>query len=71
MNGHWSTHEVVIADRRDRLHTEAAIHAAPREARKPSRIARLIVLARHRPAKAPTTAPAPAASPPTGTLPAA
>ena len=72
MSDHWSIHEVVIADRRDRYHAEAGIHAALRGVRKPSRTARLIRLARRRPATAPTIAPAAAsAAPPTGTLPAA
>ena len=70
MNGHWSTHEVVIADRRDRYHAEAGIRAA--EAPKPSRITRLMRSGRRRPVKAPTVAPAVrTAAPPPGTLPAA
>jgi hypothetical protein len=58
MIGHWSTHEVVIADRRERYHGEAAIHAAVRDARKPSRVARLVRLARRRPVTRPAAAPA-------------
>ena len=28
MIGHWSIHEIVIADRHDRYHAEAGFHAA-------------------------------------------
>ena len=73
VTGHWSTHDIVIADRRDRYHAEARLHAATREARQPSRIAGLLRRLRHRPAKAPAIAPAvpPATVPPPGTAPAA